>query len=166
MLMKYMYIPLRRMSARFQKLLITPLCIQFHALSSSSTSALHRLRNTIGLARVDGFAGLLDLLQNGCVVQVLLGCDGCGLALEGDVEVLDACEDACQLLLYGWEWGIWKAVRLTIELLQHALHGAGAAAAGHGDVELVVVLGHFEWWFGVSDVSSRLLLDWCWYAKW
>ena len=33
---------------------------------------------------------------------------------------------------------------LTIELLQHALHGAGAAAAGHGDVEFVVVLGHFE----------------------
>jgi hypothetical protein len=33
---------------------------------------------------------------------------------------------------------------LTIELLQHALHGAGAAAAGHGDVELVVVFGHFE----------------------
>jgi hypothetical protein len=33
---------------------------------------------------------------------------------------------------------------LTIELLQHALNGAGAAAAGHGDVELVVVFGHFE----------------------
>jgi len=27
-----------------------------------ATGALHRLRNTIGLARVDGFAGLLDLL--------------------------------------------------------------------------------------------------------
>jgi hypothetical protein len=56
-------------------------------------TALHRLRNTIGLARVDGLASLLDLLQNGCVVQVLLGCDGCGLALEGDVEVLDAWEE-------------------------------------------------------------------------
>lgn len=32
---------------------------------------------------------------------------------------------------------------LTLKLLQHALDGAGAAAAGHGDVELVVVLGHF-----------------------
>ena len=36
---------------------------------------------------------------------------------------------------------------LTIELLEHALHGAGAAAAGHGDVELVVVLGHFGGWW-------------------
>jgi hypothetical protein len=99
MLMKYMYIPLRRMSARFHSKTpynSRPLRIRFHALSSRSTSALHRLRDTIGLARVDSFAGLLDLLQNGCVVQVLLGCDGCGLALEGDVEVLDAWEeDTC-----------------------------------------------------------------------
>ena len=37
--------------------------------------------------------------------------------------------------------------QLTLELLEHALDGAGAAAAGHGDVELVVVLGHFgDWW--------------------
>jgi len=41
--------------------------------------------------------------------------------------------------------------RLTIELLEHALDGAGAAAAGHGDVELVVVFGHFGglWLVGV-----------------
>ena len=31
---------------------------------------------------------------------------------------------------------------LTIELLEHALDGAGAATAAHGDVELVVVFGH------------------------
>lgn len=31
---------------------------------------------------------------------------------------------------------------LTVHLLEHALNGAGAAAAGHGDVELVVVVGH------------------------
>lgn len=43
----------------------------------------------------------------------------------------------------------------TIELLEHALHGAGAAAACHGDVELVVVFGHFEECFGVVGVGSR-----------
>ena len=31
----------------------------------------------------------------------------------------------------------------TVGLLQHALDGAGAAAAGHGDVEVVVVGGGF-----------------------
>jgi len=41
-------------------------------------------------------------------------------------------------------------IRLTLELLEHALDGAGAAAAGHGDVELVVVLGHFGGWWDLS----------------
>jgi hypothetical protein len=41
---------------------------------------------------------------------------------------------------------LYNQDRLTLELLQHALHGAGAAAAGHGDVEFVVVLGHFGGW--------------------
>jgi hypothetical protein len=53
--------------------------------------------------------------------------------------------------------------RLTIELLEHALHGARAAAAGHGDVELVVVLGHFENWGGfdwvVRLVCGCLVVD-------
>lgn len=31
---------------------------------------------------------------------------------------------------------------LTIELLEHALNGARAATAAHGDVELVVVFRH------------------------
>lgn len=35
-------------------------------------------------------------------------------------------------------------MQLTLELLEHTLHGARAAAAGHGDVELVVVFGHCE----------------------
>ena len=52
------------------------------------------------------------------------------------------------------------AWQLTIELLEHALHGAGAAAAGHGDVELVVVFGHFELcllvcWWGLNGVGMR-----------
>jgi len=59
------------------------------------------------------------------------------------------------------------AWQLTIELLEHALHGAGAAAAGHGDVELVVVFGHFEMWFdkcGLVGVEGGVKLKW--YAKW
>jgi len=33
----------------------------------------------------------------------------------------------------------------TIELLEDALYGAGTAAAGHGDIELVlVVIGHVD----------------------
>ena len=31
---------------------------------------------------------------------------------------------------------------LTLELLQHAVHGAGAPAAGHRDLEIVLVLRH------------------------
>lgn len=38
--------------------------------------------------------------------------------------------------------GGWEEGGLAIELLEHALHGAGAAAAGHGDVEFVVVVRH------------------------
>jgi hypothetical protein len=54
------------------------------------------------------------------------------------------------------------AWQLTIELLEHALHGAGAAAAGHGDVELVVVFGHFEMWFdkcGLVGVEGGVVVE-------
>jgi len=40
------------------------------------------------------------------------------------------------------EQPLWKKEALTIEFLEHALHGAGAAAAGHCDVKLVVVFRH------------------------
>lgn len=44
--------------------------------------------------------------------------------------------------------------RVTLELLQHALDGARAAAAGHADIEDVVVLGvgHCVWWLSVALV--------------
>lgn len=32
----------------------------------------------------------------------------------------------------------------TVKLLQDSFHGAGAAAAAHGDVELVLVVRHFD----------------------
>lgn len=128
---------------------------------------LHRLRNTIRLSRVDGLASLLDLLQNGRVVQVLLGGDGSGLAFERNVEVLDAWRRKDVLVGESCSW-LQKAVAiadcllgccglgLTIELLQHALHGAGAAAAGHGDVELVVVFGHFAGCCEVTEIVGRV----------
>lgn len=45
----------------------------------------------------------------------------------------------------GWEGedGEWGG--RTLCLLEHPLDGAGAAAAGHGDVEFVVVLGLGVW---------------------
>jgi hypothetical protein len=44
----------------------------------------------------------------------------------------------------------------TIELLQHALHGAGAAAAGHGDLKLVVVFRHGGGVVCCVSVQSRM----------
>lgn len=32
----------------------------------------------------------------------------------------------------------------TVKLVQDSLHGTGAAAAAHGDVEVVLVVGHSE----------------------
>lgn len=40
--------------------------------------------------------------------------------------------------------GVGMLAGLTIEFLEDTLHGAGAAAAAHGDVELVLVVGHNE----------------------
>jgi hypothetical protein len=44
------------------------------------------LRLAIGLARVDLLSGLLDLLQHSVVVEGGFGDNGCGLAVEGDIE--------------------------------------------------------------------------------
>jgi hypothetical protein len=49
---------------------------------------------------------------------------------------------------YTWAHGrmdAWTRGRivLTLQPLQDAVDGAGAAAAGHGDVELVGVVGHY-----------------------
>jgi len=52
---------------------------------------LNGLSNAISLARVDGLAGLLDLLEHGGVVEALVGLDGSGLGVEGDVEFFDTC---------------------------------------------------------------------------
>ena len=44
------------------------------------------------LAADDGLARLLDLLQHGCVVERIIGCDICRLCVEGDVVGFHAYE--------------------------------------------------------------------------
>ena len=56
-------------------------------------SRLDLALQTIGLARLDLLAGLLDLLEDGLVVERLCGDDFGGLGFEGDVVGLDACRD-------------------------------------------------------------------------
>ena len=53
---------------------------------------LDGLGNAIGLTGVDGLACLLDLLEDGAVVEAVVGLDCSGLGFEGDVELLDTCE--------------------------------------------------------------------------
>ena len=45
----------------------------------------------IGLTGLDGFAGLLDLLEDSFVGERVFGDDISGLSLEGNVVRLDAC---------------------------------------------------------------------------
>jgi len=47
---------------------------------------LDSLGLAVGLSRVDLLSGLLDLLQHSVVVEGGFCDDGCGLAVEGDVE--------------------------------------------------------------------------------
>lgn len=48
------------------------------------------------------------------------------------VEIVSACARLCR--------GLYQR---TIELLENTFNCAGAATAGHGDIELVCVVGHF-----------------------
>lgn len=73
-----------------------------HPLSSSSD--LDALRDAVGLARVDLLARLGDGREHLLVGQVVLGNDGGGLALEGDLVRLDACgDDDIRLAVYSWD---------------------------------------------------------------
>ena len=56
-----------------------------------SSSDLDALRHAVGLARVDLLARLGDGREHLLVGQVVLGHDGGGLVLEGDLVRLDAC---------------------------------------------------------------------------
>ena len=51
-----------------------------------ASCCLDGLGLAVSLSRVDLLSGLLDLLQHGVVVERGFGNDGCGLAVEGDVE--------------------------------------------------------------------------------
>jgi hypothetical protein len=86
----------------------------FARARSSSGGNRDGLVDTVGLGRVDLLASLGNLLEDDLVGK--LGDDLGALVLEGNFVALDA-----------------------VELLEDAVDGAGAAAAAHGDVELVGV---------------------------
>merc|ERR1712000_34157 len=93
---------------------LQPSRVQSHPLSLGGGGDLHALLLAVGRRAVDLLARLADLLEDGLVGQV--GDDLCGLVLEGDFVRVDA-----------------------VQLLEHAVDGTGAAAAGHADVEFVGV---------------------------
>jgi hypothetical protein len=64
--------------------------------------------STIGLARLDGLACLLDLLEDGFVGEGLLGNNIGGLGFERDVVRLDACNGLIFQFCQQW----WRAVYL------------------------------------------------------
>lgn len=123
--------------------------IIFLALEGGHASPIFNLdclRDTVCLSALDLLAGLLDLLQHRAVVEGVLRDDLGSLGIQGDVKGLDACGILWSLVSFCLEHEKRKAFkerawveRRTFELLEDALDGAGAAAAGHGDVELVGV---------------------------
>lgn len=81
--------------------------------------SLHRHGDPVGLARVDRLARLFDLFQDGFVGD-RVGRGHVGrLGVEGDGVFLDA-----------------------LQLFEDALHRPRTAPAGHGHVELVMMVGH------------------------
>ncbi|EWG52977.1 hypothetical protein FVEG_17044 [Fusarium verticillioides 7600] len=99
---------------------------------------LDGLLNTIRLARVDLLASLCDLLEDGIVGEG--GDDLGGLVLKGHIVALDTCKGMLLAAASGRSGRIH-----TVELLEDSIDGTGAAAAAHGDIELVSVsVGHCE----------------------
>lgn len=104
-------------------------------------SNMHAL--PISLATIHFLPRLLDLLEHGLVVERVFRCHVGGLVLERYIEVLDACfsQNVSFFLPVN---GLGKA--FTFEFVEDASHGTRAAAAGHCDVEFVVVFGHLVCW--------------------
>jgi hypothetical protein len=63
--------------------------IQAEGIQMHHCACLNSLGLAISLGRVDLLSSLLDLLQHSVVVEGGFGNDGCGLAVEGDIERLD-----------------------------------------------------------------------------
>lgn len=61
------------------------MCIYTPTIESKKMGFLDFPWRAVGLARLDGLARLLDLLQNGVVVERFFGDDFGSLALEGHV---------------------------------------------------------------------------------
>ncbi len=103
---------------------------------------LDALRHAVGLAGVDLLARLGNRLEHLGVGQRLLGDDRRSLGVERDLVGFDAwVEEAILALMQKMEVMEEKEGDSTLQLLQHAVDGARAAAAGHADVEDVFVLG-------------------------
>lgn len=49
--------------------------------------------------------------------------------------------------------------RHTLKLVQDSFHGTRAAAAAHGDVELVLVVGHFDLEVGMGVYGVAVVAD-------
>ena len=109
---------------------------------TARSARLYRLRSPIRLARVHLLARLLDLLEHSRVVDARFGDNVRGLLVERDVKGLDTCIVASVRTVADVAIAVRKRLELTVKLLEYALDCAGAAAAGHGDVEVVGVVGH------------------------
>lgn len=108
-----------------------------------------RLGNAVSSRRVDLLAGLGNLCEDGVVRKS--GDDSSGLLLKRDIVALNACIASIHVSqsdtasrCCAWRCragrGCWRS--RTVKLLEDTVDGAGAAAASHGDVELVRVARH------------------------
>merc|ERR1712000_657794 len=121
---------------------LQPSRVQSHPLSLGGGGDLHALLLAVGRRAVDLLARLADLLEDGLVGQV--GDDLCGLVLEGDFVRVDACGwggytsavwtppyvDRLVAVLLAWrgERRGRELLKHTVQLLEHAVDGTGAAA--------------------------------------
>jgi hypothetical protein len=88
-------------------------------------------------------------LQHGLEGEVGAGLHGGGLVIETDFVGLDACvapRGSASSCSYRRGETVERGSKLTVELLEDTVHGAGAAAAGHAHVECVCVVGHLGGW--------------------
>lgn len=167
-------------------------CLDFHLLGLGSLLCLLLLQllDLIGIVLgplvplVRSLAGLGHLLEDG-VFLVGLGCEGGILAGKGDLEVFDiacVCLEGALLVIIAQAWKrtregqklrLMKSGRRgtrrmgsshTLCLGEHAVDGAGAAAAAHGDVVLEflrhverVVLCLFVWSVCVCGVRMSIV---------
>lgn len=135
---------------------------QKRSLRVHAATILHLPGLAVLLSALDGLAGLLDLVEDSLVGQVVVGNDFGGLSFEGDVEGVNTYSTSAAGRVHGTR-GVSRAGLghvLTVKLLEHALDGTRAAATAHLDVELVCV-SHVVCWVccvGLGYVVSSVQL--------